>query len=54
MQLWCQFFQIFVYQYGDVVFMLKLGRYWPWKTVSNHLNAIIILCIFEILFANLH
>ena len=19
-------------------FMLKLGRYWPWKTVSSHLN----------------
>ena len=21
--------------------MLKLGRYWPWKTVSSHLNAIL-------------
>ena len=20
------------------LFMLKLGRYWPWKTVSSHLN----------------
>ena len=35
-------------------FMLKFGRYWPWKTVSSHLNAITILCILEILVANLH
>ena len=20
--------------------MLKLGRYWPWKTVSSHLKAV--------------
>ena len=36
-KLWWQFFQMFVY--GDVV-MLRIGRYWPWKTVSvsNHLH----------------
>ena len=22
----------------ETLFMLKLGRYWPWKTVSSHLN----------------
>ena len=22
--------------------MLKLGRYWPWKTVSSHLNGDVI------------
>ena len=36
-KLWWQFFQMFVY--GDVV-MLRIGRYWPWKTVtvSSHLH----------------
>ena len=36
-KLWWQFFQTFVY--GDVV-MLRIGRYWPWKTVtvSSHLH----------------
>ena len=33
-QLWWQFFQMFVY--GDVVFLLKLRSYWPRKTVSYH------------------
>ena len=22
--------------------MLKLGRYWPWKTVSSHLNIVLL------------
>ena len=35
-QLWWQFFQIFVY--GDVVYA-QTWRYWPWKTVSSHLNC---------------
>ena len=30
-KLWWQFFQTFVY--GEVV-MLRIGSYWPWKTVS--------------------
>ena len=34
-QLWWQFFQMFVY--GDVVYA-QLGRYWPWKTVSRHFH----------------
>ena len=36
-KLWWQFFQMFVC--GDVV-MLRIGRYWPWKTVtvSSHLH----------------
>ena len=36
-KLWWQFFQMFVY--GDVV-MLRIGTYWPWKTVtvSSHLH----------------
>ena len=33
-QLWSQFFQMFVY--GDVVYAQTW--YWPWKTVSSHLD----------------
>ena len=35
-----KFFQIFVY--GVV---LKFGRYWPWKTVSSHLNCTTLLTL---------
>ena len=34
-QLWSQFFQMFVY--GDVVYAQTW--YWPWKTVSSHLQC---------------
>ena len=37
-QLWWKFFQNFVY--GDVVYAQTCGRYWPWKTVSNHLKEV--------------
>ena len=50
-QLWWQFFLIFVYQYGDVVFYTFWGVIDPEK-LSSHLNAIIIFLILEILVAN--
>ena len=39
-QLWWQFFQMFVY--GVVVYaQKKLHRYWPWKTVSSHFHMLV-------------
>ena len=39
-QLWWQFFQMFVY--GVVVYaQKKLHRYWPWKTVSSHFHVLV-------------
>ena len=42
-----KFFQIFVY--GVV---LKFGRYWPWKTVSSHLNCTTLLTLGSISYHN--
>ena len=41
-QLWWQFFQMFVY--GDVVVLLKLRSYWPRKAVSYHFICQYDLC----------
>ena len=39
-QLWWQFFQMFVY--GVVAYaQKKLHRYWPWKTVSSHFHVLV-------------
>ena len=39
-QLWWQFFQMFVY--GVVVYaQKKLHRYWPWKTVWSHFHVLV-------------
>ena len=43
-QLWWQFFQMFVY--GVVVYaQKKLHRYWPWKTVSSHFHMLVRLML---------
>ena len=46
-QFFSKFFQIFVY--GDV---LKFGSYWPWKTVSSHLNCTTLLTLGNISYHN--
>ena len=39
-KLWWQFFQMLVY--GDVV-ILRIGRYWPWKTVTVSIHLLMSL-----------